>query len=258
MAPQRPLAVKRGKNRKMVKRKMIRKSAPVAVVAFFMMCAAWLLVFGQAGAATGSADVTVEVSADKLTVRAENTPLKKILDSILDAYPLDVRGLEARSDEELDFAAQNQLPEDIFKRLLRQLGETNYAFEFRGERLSRVLVMPESGKPSVSRTSPSPIKEPSSHEDQVSVVRVDRIIDGSQAQDLGIQSDDLVIEYDGEKISQPGELIREVKKKSDNPNVSMVLLRNGTPLHLTLRGGFIGIHIVPHKVSREMVSGYFD
>ncbi len=229
-----------------------------------MLCplwAAWVLAMGpvpSAGAAVGGTDLTVNLDAGRLTVKAENAPLEEILDGIYGAYPLVVRGLEGRSGEVIDFKAENESPERIFKRLLRQLGEKNYAFEFRGRRLSRVSVMPEARGGTVSRPA-APRAAPSVPEaDPVRVVRVDRVIDGSQAQDLDIRSDDLVIEYDGVQITQPGDLIREVKRKSDRTNVGMVLLRNGQTLHVNLQGGFIGIHIVPQKVPRETVGSYFD
>jgi membrane-associated protease RseP (regulator of RpoE activity) len=234
------------------------KGRPCHRLALLLVCALFLGGIGPALAATGDTDLSVDLEGGKLTVKAENVPLKKILDGIYGAYPLVVRGLEGRSDEVLDFTAEHQDPEKMFRRLLRQLGETNYAFEFRGQRLSRVSVMPEAKGGAVARPIPDRPRPALPEEEQVSVVRVDRIIDGSQAQELGIQSGDLVVQYDGEKITDPGDLIRAVKQKSDAPSVGMVLLRNGTPLNLTLRGGFIGIHIVPQKVPRERVAGYLD
>ncbi len=224
-----------------------------------LVALAWLPSIGfNPSVAAADTDLTVDVKGGRLTIMAEKVQLKEILDGIYDAYPLTVTGLEARSSEIIDFKAENQPPEKMFKRLLRQLGEKNYAFEFKGQRLSRISVMPEAGAGAAPRPVP-PRETPSvPAEDLVSVVRVDRVIDGSQAQDMGVQSNDLVIEYDGIKISQPGDLIREVKQKSDSPSVGMVLLRDGAPLQLTLAGGFIGIHIVPHKVPRETVAGYID
>ncbi len=236
------------------------KSRACHCLALLLVCALFPGGSGPAMAATGETDLSVDVKGGKLTVKAENVPLKEILDGIYGAYPLVVRGLEGRSDEVLDFTAENQDPERMFRRLLRQLGESNYAFEFKGQRLSRVSVMPEAKGGAVQRPAPAPDRPAAAlpEEDQVSAVRVDRIIDGSQAQELGIQSGDLVVEYDGETITDPGELIRAVKQKSDASSVGMVLLRNGTPLNLSLRGGFIGIHIVPQKVPRESVAGYLD
>ena len=223
---------------------------------FLVICAMTLLAAQPSAAATGETDLNVTLNEDKLTVKAENVSLKRILEGIYGAYPLIVRGLESRSDEVIDFTAKDQPPEKMFKRLLRQLGETNYAFEFKGERLSRISVMPEAKGKASSPRPPSASVQPG--EDQVPVVRVDRVIDGSQAQELGIQSGDLVIEYDGVKVTDPGELIREVKQKSDSPSVGMTLLRDGAPFRLNLAGGFIGIHIVPHKAPRETVAGYLD
>ena len=225
-----------------------------------LLWAAWALTMGPGPSAEAAAgtDLTVNLDAGRLTVKAQNAPLEEILDGIYGAYPLVVRGLEGRSGEVIDFKAENEPPERIFKRLLRQLGEKNYAFEFRGRRLSRVSVMPEARGGAVPRPTPPRAAPSVPEEDLVPVVRVDRVIDGSQAQELDIRSDDLVIEYDGVEITQPGDLIREVKQKSDRTNVGMVLLRNGQTLHVNLQGGFIGIHIVPHKVPRETVGSYFD
>lgn len=228
-------------------------------IRILLLVCLFLIGTGNAApAATGETDLTVSAHDGRLTVKAEQMPLKAILDGIYGAYPLIIRGLESRSDEVIDFTAESELPEKLFKRLFRQLGEKNYAFEFKGQRLNRVSVMPEAREGAVPRPTPSPAPPPAPEEDLVSVVRVDRVIEGSQAQDLDIRSGDLVLEYDGTPVSQPGDLIREVKQKSDRTNVGMLLLRDGEVLQMNLKGGFIGIHIVPHKVPPGVVAGYLD
>ncbi len=198
--------------------------------------------------------VTVDLQRGRLTVEAEKTPLGELLEAINDKYPLQVKGLERRSGETITFLAKNDPPERLFKRLLRQLGETNYAFEFAGSRLRRVSVMPESRAGSSAgtaapfrATAPNPLPQ----EEEIAVVRVDRVIEGSQAQALNLQKGDLVLEYDGLTINSTSQLMQEVKKKSKKGSVDMMVVRDGQPMHLALKGGFIGIHIVPHRVPRS-------
>ncbi len=197
--------------------------------------------------------VTVDLQRGRLSVEAEKAPLGELLDAIDQKYSLRVTGLEDRRGEAVNFSAKSETPERLFKRLLRQIGEQNYAFEFAGSRLRRVSVMPESnGRGSAKEPSPfgSTQPNPLPQEEQIAVVRVDRIIEGSQAQSLDLQKDDLVVEYDGLAINSTGQLMQEVKKKSEKGSVDMLVVRDGQPMHLTLKGGFIGIHIVPHRIPR--------
>ncbi len=206
--------------------------------------------------AAASPSLAVSYAGGRFEVAAEAAPLGEVLGAIIAAYPVEVVGLEARADDAVSFRAGGDPPERLFKRLLRRLGETNYALEFSGARLSRVSVMPESRAGAAVRPA-APRAAPEESGEMVSVVRVDRVIEGSQARSLGIQEGDFVMEYDGSRVLQPGQLIREVRDKTDREGVEMVIMRDGEPIRLGLKGGFIGVHIVPHRTDKESLFPHY-
>ncbi len=85
----------------------------------------------------------------------------------------------------------------------------------------------------------------------VEVVRVNRVIEDSQAESLDIRTGDLIVEYDGEPIQEPADLIRGVKALADRNQVQMLVVRDGTPIPYELKGGFIGVQIVSTRIPRE-------
>lgn len=218
-----------------------------------LITAVWLALMPVLAPAVESPDdLTVRRDGDRLTVDARNAPLGEILSAIQAAFPVTVTGLSDRADEEISFSASGDLPEETFKRLLRQIGEANYAFEFIGQELSRVSVLPPAAAGATPRPRPDPARPaPPDREEMVEVVRVNRVIEDSQAESLDIRAGDIIVEYDGEPIQQPAELIRAVKALTDRDRVQMMVVRDGTPIPYELKGGFIGVQIVSAKIPRE-------
>ena len=86
----------------------------------------------------------------------------------------------------------------------------------------------------------------------IDAVKVIGIVKGSQAESLALRENDIIIEYDGIRITKgPQELVEEVQKKSNKESVDMVIVHNGRPGKLVLKSGLIGVRIDPIKISKE-------
>ncbi len=186
----------------------------------------------------------------RLTIRARNIPLGEVLEKIQALYPLRITGLEDRADETVVFFSEQEPPEQAIRRLLRHLGEDNYALEFKGARLSRVAVVPRAGPGSAPPPRATPAAPTRSGEPMASVVRVNRVLDDTQAQEVDLRRNDLIIEYDGRPITSPGQLVQAVKEIPETEQVDLLVVRDGEPIRYTLKGGFIGVQIAPHKIPR--------
>lgn len=231
------------------KNKMLKTSLFIFIV--FQMCA----TLGVAEDKIVSS-VIVEFQQAKLVLQARGTPLWKILDGISHKCLVEISGLELRVNEPITFSSKGGTLEDVLKSLLQHLGEKNYAFEFYGERLRRVSVVPEA-KSGVS-SLPLRINKEVIKKKFVNVVRVQSVVDGSQAQTLDLWEGDLIIEYDGVKISSTQGLIKEVKKKSHKEQVEMIVVRGHEPVRFVLNGGFIGVRIKNIRIPKGELVNYYS
>ncbi len=199
------------------------------------------------------ASVTIEIQKEKIVLHAEKASVGEILEKIRQKYPVEIRGMEHREEEILTFSAKGTL-EDVIKRLLRYIGEENCAFEFTDVRLTRVSVLPKS-KTRASSHFPK-ANQKKAQKKFGNVVQVKGVNKGTQAEELELQKDDLIVEYDGVKIRSAQQLVREVKKKSDREQVEMTVMRDRIPIQFVLKGGLIGVRIVTIKIPKEELDSY--
>jgi hypothetical protein len=75
------------------------------------------------------------------------------------------------------------------------------------------------------------------------VVAVRGIVAESQAEKLGIKKGDIILEYGGVRIESASQLIKNVKEKSSEETVEMLVVRDGQSETYTLSGGQIGVQI---------------
>jgi S1-C subfamily serine protease len=68
---------------------------------------------------------------------------------------------------------------------------------------------------------------------------------------------DIIVEYDGIRINSAAQLVKEVKKKSANSQVEMIVVRAKMSRRLILQGGVIGVSITTEKVSKQEYLNYF-
>ncbi len=214
-----------------------------------------LLIFLCSVPVGSHASIVVGVEGKKMVLQAQDVLLGDLLKEISRKYEVEVLGLDHREKEEITFSTTGRDLQDVIKRLLRYLGEENCAFEFTDVKLTRVSVLPSSKSRGAS-FSASTKKRPAPKKFG-NVVQVKRIINGSQAEELDLQEGDLIIEYDGVKISSAQQLVKEVKKKSDMDQVEMRMVREGQPSQHLLRGGKIGVQIITTRIPKEELDGYF-
>ncbi|WP_373499160.1 PDZ domain-containing protein, partial [Desulfococcus sp.] len=187
----------------------------------------------------------------RLTVSVTQKPLAEVIAAVAGQCDVSVTGLEDRSRENITFSAEDEPVETAVKRLLRNLDETNYVFFYSLTQLRQVSVMPRSKKvaqaPLDMPAAEAPREEspelPEGQELQEQAVRVINVNAGTQAEALQLQRGDLVVEYNGVRIENSQQLVAMVKQKSEEDTVEMVVVRDGEPLRMTLKGGMIGINV---------------
>ncbi len=194
----------------------------------------------------------VIVENDTLTLKAEDRPLGEVLDEIQRQSGVEILGMEARLDEPVTFVSKPDTVEKVLKRLLRHLDETNFAFEYTRTYLRRISVLPSGGADGPVRTpEPPPAAARAANDpEKVNTVRILKVNEGTQADDLDLSQGDLIFEYDGARINSAQELVAAVKKKSPRETVEMVVVRDRQPFRLVLNGGLIGINILTVSVPR--------
>ncbi|MGE0086503.1 MAG: PDZ domain-containing protein [Desulfococcaceae bacterium] len=186
----------------------------------------------------------VILKENRLTLEAAGLPLGKILDEIRIQGGVEFVGLEDRTEEAVNFSAKAEPLEKALKRLLRTLDVSSYAFEYKRTKLKRVSVVPKS-KSDVSLPRP-PVPAESGQMPVVneSVVRIIRINEGTQAENLDLMENDLILEYDGVRIRNAQQLVAAVKKKLPAETVEMLVIREKEPRRIVLNGGLIGVNVV--------------
>ena len=96
--------------------------------------------------------------------------------------------------------------------------------------------------------------EKENHPDTVNAVRVAVVIDGSQAQSVGLMQGDIILRYDGLPVTSTDELIKATKTKTSTDQVEILVLRENYTLHFILTGGFIGVRISNVSISKEALT----
>ena len=67
---------------------------------------------------------------------------------------------------------------------------------------------------------------------------------GSQAQSVGIQEGDIIIKYLENEVKSSKELIEIVNANANiNKDINIKIIRNGTPIEMSVSPGKIGIRI---------------
>lgn len=212
-----------------------------------------LLLGSSAGMAEDrTIDEIVRFQNSTLAIQASKTPLATILSEIKKKCSVKIVGLEKRYDEKITFFSNKGSPERVLKNFLRHLGEKNYAFEYGNEFLLKIVVLPGGNTNNNTITALSNEKE--NHPDTVNAVRVAVVIDGSQAQSVGLMQGDIILRYDGLPVASADQLVKATKTKTDNDQVEILVLRENYTLHFILTGGFIGVRILNVSISKEALT----
>jgi len=194
----------------------------------------------------------VNIQHDRLNMDAKAVPLGEILEEIYRKAGVNIVGLENRKDEPITFASAGET-EEVLRRLLRHLKENNYAFEFSDVKLLKISVVSDSGNRKMASAPVRKNEEPEEQKELVNAIKVQGIVEGTQAASLGFMDGDYIVEYDGMRISHSQQLVNEVKKRSEKDNVEMTVMRDRTPMRFTVKGGLIGVNITTVRVPKEEV-----
>lgn len=222
------------------------------------MCMVWMFILAAAattgpveGSDTKKNPPSPAGGTLRVTLFFEQKPLADVLSSIQRQSEVEVRGLDGRHAEKITFSAEDEPVETAIKRLLRSLGEANYAFLYNVTQLRRVSVVPSlkgavqiPSDPAISMVPSEDLSEkPLAGDNLERAVRVINVNAGTQAADVDLREGDLVVEYDETPIQNSQQLVSIVKRKTKEDTVEMVVLREGEPMRVTLKGGLIGINV---------------
>jgi len=194
----------------------------------------------------------ISIQQERLNIDAKGVSLGEILEEIYRKAGVNIIGLENRKDELITFASRGET-EEVLRRLLRQLKENNYAFEFSDVKLLKISVVSDSGK---RKMASAPVRKNEENQEQkelVDAIKVQGIVEGTQAASLGFMDGDYIVEYDGMRISHSQQLVNEVKNKAGRDNVEMTVIRDRTPMRFSLKGGLIGVNITTVRVPKEEI-----
>ena len=182
-------------------------------------------------------------------IESQGTLLKEVLDLLRKDFAIEIIGLDNRSDTPITFSHTSDSLEGLLKALLRYLGEKNYAFQFVDQKLKRISVLPGSARADAPVATNEPVAETKTP--LVAVAEVQSVVEGSQAESLGLIPGDIILAYDGVKISNALQLVKEVEKKSSAANIELVVIRNNLAIRYTVIGGFIGVRIQTKQIPKE-------
>lgn len=184
------------------------------------------------------------------------TPLAIIQKFLENKYNIEIIGIDEKAADPITLVAQNISMSDGVKRILKLVGEENFTFEYIDGKLHKVCVYEGSNQPPVEN-----LFQPETHavrEKLSSVVKITAVIPGSQAEYLGMRKNDLIIIYDGVKITGTSQLIKLVRGKPVDETVRLTLVQNGMPTDVYAHGGLLGVRIRTSHVARGVYNSYFD
>ncbi len=201
-----------------------------------------------------AAVVDIRTAADgSIDFKANDATLDEIFKKFKENFEIEVNGLKDQAGKKITFSIKAETTEDLLKSLLRYLGIKNYALEFADAKLRRLVVVPGAGD--IRAAPPSP-KERKAQQEFVSVAKIQSIVEDSQAETVGLQEGDFILEYDGVQISSGQQLVREVEKKTASTQVEMLIVRQKIPSRVILSGGFIGVRVTTDKIPRSEYDAY--
>jgi len=220
-------------------------------LSFYFLC--WT-VFCATGPANASNEIT-RVWNGNIIIEARDSFLIEIFRELYDKYSIEVSGLESRESDKITFSFEAGTMESLLRGLLRHLGVKNFAIEFADATLTRIVVVPDA----ISDIAPSEKAQPDQGNqiDSVSVAQIQSIVEFSQAESLDLTAGDIIIEYDGVRITSAQQLVEEVEKKADHSQVEMIVIREKNPMQLILAGGIIGVRIMTKEISQEEINSIF-
>ena len=208
--------------------------------------------------ATGPANASNEITRvwnGNIIIETHDSVLAEIFKELYDKYSIEVSGLESRETDKITFSFEADTLEALLRGLLRYLGVKNFAIQFADATLTKIVVVPDSM--SDITTSENVQMDQRDQEEPLSVAQIQSIVEFSQAESLDLIAGDIIIEYDGVRITSAQQLVEEVEKKSGKSQVEMIVIREKNPVRLILAGGIIGVRIMTKKISKEEINAIY-
>ncbi|CAB5157603.1 hypothetical protein D3OALGA1CA_4832 [Olavius algarvensis associated proteobacterium Delta 3] len=210
-----------------------------------------------ASAVPAATESIVVCDGDLMRINAQGTPIAAVLDDIQQECGIRVDGLQAEPDRPVLFS-QTGNRQDILRSLLQILDVTNYALEYRNDLLIQVTVLPVSTIPDAARPETTDIPSETAEKPFADGLRIVDVIEGSQADFANLQEGDLILYYDGQRVTRPAELVRLSQERGSQEAVELMLIRDRAPIRVYLNGGFIGIRIRTGLMDRSVLEKYLD
>jgi len=208
--------------------------------------------------ATGPANASNEITRvwnGNIIIESHDSVLVEIFKELYDKYSIEVSGLENRESDKITFYFEAETLEALLRGLLRYLGVKNFAIHFADATLTKIVVVPDSV--SDITTSENVQMDQSDQVEPLSVAQIQSIVEFSQAESLDLIAGDIIIEYDGVRITSAQQLVEEVEKKAENSQVEMTVIREKNPMRLILAGGIIGVRIMTKKISKDEINSIY-
>ena len=208
--------------------------------------------------ATGPANASNEITRvwnGNIIIEAHDSVLAEIFKELYDKYSIEVSGLESRETDKITFSFEADTLEALLRGLLRYLGVKNFAIQFADATLTKIVVVPDSM--SDITASENVQMDQRDQVEALSVAQIQSIVAFSQAESLDLIAGDIIIEYDGVRITSAQQLVEEVEKKSEKSQVEMIVIREKNPVRLILAGGIIGVRIMTKKISKEEINAIY-
>jgi len=208
--------------------------------------------------ATGPANASNEITRvwnGNIIIETHDSVLAEIFKELYDKYSIEVSGLESRESDKITFSFEADTLEALLRGLLRYLGVKNFAIQFADATLTKIVVVPDSM--SDITTSENVQMDQRDQVEALSVAQIQSIVAFSQAESLDLIAGDIIIEYDGVRITSAQQLVEEVEKKSEKSQVEMIVIREKNPVRLILAGGIIGVRIMTKKISKEEINAIY-
>ena len=197
------------------------------------------------------------VEGNRIRLTGEQIPLGTVLAELRRQTGIETTGLEDRHLETVSLDMEATTAQALFRRLLERLKERNFAIEYQGGRLVRVSVLPASAPPTDTAGS-TPAAHAEAKNGTVEVVRVQRILPGTQAEQVGLNKGDIVISYDNTMIENQKQLAAQARQTDPRSPVEMVIVRHDQTRRLTVNGGLIGIGIQTVRILKDDYNVYTE
>jgi len=221
-----------------------------------------LLVAGFAGifpTFTASApNPSIVVCDDEfMRITATQVPTVTIFDEIQKECGIRFEGLVVEPDRPVSFS-QSGNRQHVLRSLLQLLDMNSYALEYRDDLLVQVTVLPVSATPDSDRPKNTVSAPVTAEKPFADGLRIIDVIEGSQADLANLQEGDLILYYDGHRVTRPAELVQLSQERGVQEPVELMLIRDGDPIRVFLNGGFIGIRIRTGLIDRSVLEKYLD